>query len=269
MYSRYTVHSVTIESEKVRTFFLKPDTAPIREPSPGQFIMLLVPGMEEIPLSIADYLEGDIVLAIAVAGETTRYLHERVRPGHKLFVRGPLGKGFTICEEYTYVLVGGGYGAAPLRYLARKLYERGIDCVYVGGAKTSKELLYTEFFEAYCSKTYYATEDGSLGYKGLVTELLAKVIDGEFRKRENVFIAACGPEKMLRAVVDFAISRGLKGEVSVERYIKCGIGVCGSCTLDPLPIRVCREGPVIDIGLAANSKLGFEKRVASGRVVKL
>ena len=105
-----------------------------------------------------------------------------------------------------------------------------------------------------------ATEDGSAGEKGLVTELSKQLLgEGRFD-----LILTCGPERMMREVVRQGLEHGVRVQASLERYMKCGFGVCGSCVLDPLGLRVCVDGPVFDGALLMKTEFGELKRDASG-----
>jgi dihydroorotate dehydrogenase electron transfer subunit len=231
------LESVKTESPTVKTFtFLDKYCAKAR---PGQFLMLWIPGVDEIPLSIlgADG-KGKVSVAVRDVGEATRALHALGR-GEIIGVRGPFGNSFTIAKGKT-LLVGGGTGLAPLLFLTRELVAQNVKPVFVMGAKTEDELLFMHEIEEMCGKrnVVATTEDGSCGMTGLCTEPVKKLIESE---KPNM-IYACGPEKMILKVHELARWNGLEMEASLERLMRCAIGLCGSCMIGRY--RVCRDGPV-------------------------
>ena len=205
--------------------------------SPGQFLMAYVPGMDEIPLAVSN-IEGDVVTVLVKAvGECTLALCQKGE-GDIIGIRGPYGHGFNLSGKRA-LLVGGGLGIAPLLLLARRLSESGRECVTVMGATTRDDLAMVAAFSAY-SKVEVVTDDGSLGARGMASDHAAQ------RLREGGFdrVYACGPEEMLAKLVGICAQRGVPIQVSLERWMKCGIGLCGSCVLDPTGLLVCSDGPV-------------------------
>jgi dihydroorotate dehydrogenase electron transfer subunit len=158
-------------------------------------------------------------------------------------------------------MVGGGIGTAPLLFLAKKLAAKAERLSFVMGAKTKSELLFLRELDAVCTEqsVLATTEDGSYGLRCLATEPLEKLLTRE--KFDVVY--ACGPEPMIRKVFDLAEQRGLAMEASLERLMRCGIGLCGSCVIGKY--RVCRDGPVFTAAKLSEvkdelgiSKLGFD-----------
>ena len=190
---------------------------------------------------------GTVEFVFAVHGRGTAWLSSR-RQGDALDVVGPLGRPFRLPKSAVNVtLVGGGYGSAPLLPLAVALRERGCRVDIVLGAGTSERLF--GFLEAkrMADSISVSTDDGSMGTRGRVTDLLPAVLD---RSRADA-VYACGPMPMLRAVAEVAAERGLPSQVAVEESMACGIGVCMTCVLpvvgtDGLTrmVRSCVEGPV-------------------------
>jgi len=202
---------------------------------PGQFIMVNVFGYEEIPLS----LSSPNSVTVKAVGETTRAL-VNIEPGEYLGIRGPFGRPFTPAKKA--LIIGGGIGMAPLAYLYDFLIERGCDVDVIYGAKTSKELVFKDKFD----KVELATDDGSVGFKGNVVELMKSKNNLDFDKYERIY--CCGPKAMLRELYELFKKKGImeKVEFSLERYMRCGIGVCGTCVLEN-GLRVCVEGPVFNL----------------------
>jgi dihydroorotate dehydrogenase electron transfer subunit len=211
------------------------------EAKPGQFLMLWVPGVDEIPLSIMDAAEnGRVSVAVKNVGEATRALHKQVM-GEFIGVRGPFGNSFSL-KKGQILMVGGGTGIAPLLFLSKRLPQRRTKITFVLGAKTKDELLLMNELERICSpeNVVATTEDGSFGLECLATESLGSILSKS--KFDTVY--TCGPEKMMRRVLASAEEHEIPVEASLERLMRCAIGLCGSCIIGKY--RVCRDGPVFN-----------------------
>jgi dihydroorotate dehydrogenase electron transfer subunit len=228
------ISQVIEETRAVKTFVL--DDA--MDAQPGQFVMLWLPGVDEKPISLA--APDPLTLTVAKVGPFSNALHE-CKAGDRLGWRGPFGRPFRLDAACPALLVGGGYGAAPLYFLA----AQAVACGMLGkttvalGARRADDLIFVERFRRLGVQLLLATEDGSAGIKGYVTEAVV----GQLAGRPTIY--ACGPEGMLVALYTLCHERGLPGQLSVERYMKCGFGVCGQCALDD--ILVCTDGPVLDV----------------------
>jgi len=256
--------SVKTESPTVKTFTFKDKVCARAEP--GQFLMFWIPGVDEIPLSILDANEdGAVSVAVKKVGEATQALHSK-KVGEIVGLRGPFGNSFTL-KEGKILMVGGGTGTAPLLFLAKKLTSKTIKLVFVIGAKTKKELLFIDKLEETCSKDNLiaTTEDGSYGIKCLATTPLESLLT----KEKFDMIYTCGPEQMMRKVSDLAEKHGIALEASLERLMRCAIGLCGSCVVGKY--RVCRDGPVFTASQLkeAKSEFGVSKRDFSGKRIPL
>jgi len=196
---------------------------------PGQFIMLNLFGYEEIPLSLSS---PDSVTVKAV-GETTEALLDLKR-GDTVGLRGPFGNPFSLSRKA--LIIAGGIGIAPMLYLYSSLKKFGADVKVIYGAKKMDEIVFRDLFD----NAVFLTEDGSYGEKGTA-------IDGVLSEDLNIYekIYVCGPEKMMDGLLRiFERERVVeKSEFSLERYMRCGIGVCGSCVIEN-GLRVCADGPV-------------------------
>jgi dihydroorotate dehydrogenase electron transfer subunit len=226
------ISEIIDETRTIKTFIL--DSA--IEAQPGQFVMLWLPGVDEKPISIA--MPDPLTLTVAKVGPFSVALHQ-CKIGDTLGWRGPFGRAFRLDATRPALLVGGGYGAAPLYFLAAEAVTRGTATMVALGARRADDLIFVERFRQLGVKLFLATEDGSLGVKGYVTEALNGAL------AEQPAIYACGPEGMLVALHRLCHERDLPGQLSVERYMKCGFGVCGQCALDE--ILVCTDGPVLDV----------------------
>ncbi len=248
---------VVNESPTVKTFII-PDKLCCKA-QPGQFVMLWIPGVDEIPLSVQDTAKGLIAVSVKNVGDATRHLHE-MAPGATVGIRGPFGNSFTESRGRV-LLVGGGTGTAPLLFLAKVLSVKTERLSFVVGAKTKDELLFVNDLNKVCSEKSLVTttEDGTYGLQCLVTEPLAGLLD----KQKFDMIYTCGPEVMVKKVFELTEERRLPLEASLERLMRCGIGLCGSCMIGKY--RVCRDGPVFTAAQLREvkdelgySKLGFD-----------
>jgi dihydroorotate dehydrogenase electron transfer subunit len=207
---------------------------------PGQFVMVWLPGVDEKPFSLVD--DDPVTLAVAKVGPFSGRLHE-LEAGDRLWVRGPLGRGFEIIGDRLF-LVGGGYGVAPLAFLA----SRAIDAsrkVAVLGAATGDDLFFQDRLAKAGCEVVLVTEDCSVGQGGLCTDIAERLLS------EGVFdvVYGCGPEGMLEKIEALCEQHGIPGQLSKEAYMRCGMGVCGSCQRGGL--LVCRDGPVFAVGPGA------------------
>ena len=255
---------VRAKSSTVKTFTFRDKLCAAAKP--GQFLMLWIPGVDEIPLSILDAnKDGTVSVGVKKVGEATQTLHKK-QVGEIVGVRGPFGNSFTL-KEGKILMVGGGTGTAPLLFLAKKLTSKTKKLVFVIGAKTKEELLFVDELEETCSKDNLVatTEDGSYGIKCLATTPLESLLAKE---RFNM-IYTCGPEQMMLKVLDLAEKHGIALEASLERLMRCAIGLCGSCVVGKY--RVCRDGPVFTASQLKEVKteFGVSKRDFSGKRISL
>lgn len=220
---------------------------------PGQFVHLRIPGLREAllrrPFSVFQARAGTISILYKTVGKGTEAL-ALMRAGETLSAVGPLGRGFTVPAhgDQKPVLVAGGYGMAALYLLAERSPVRGVVCV---GGRSRVDILCEEEFRALGWEVRVATEDGSRGEHGLVTQLVV----GLLRQGGNGHkLFACGPTGMLQAVSEIAAAFGVPAEVSLDRHMCCGVGACLTCVL---PVRrgadweyrrACADGPVFDAG---------------------
>ncbi len=231
------------------------------EAQPGQFVNLWIPGVDEKPFSVSAIKDGLIEISVKQYGSFTQKLMQ-ARAGDLLGLRGPFGNGFTLRENA--LLIGGGIGIAPLRLLAAELHQNNKRFVSLFGAATKYELIFKADFKE-ISNCYFYTDDGSFGRKGLVTEDLLNII----RDEKIEFIYAAGPEIMFVKLKEIIDPLDIPYEFCMERYMKCGIGICGQCVLDGSGVRLCVEGPVLNQDdLKGVTELGMVHRDASGRRIK-
>ncbi len=160
------------------------------------------------------------------------------------------------------LLVAGGYGSAPLYLLAKQALAYGMDVTVAIGSRIADELLYADKFEQLGVSLLLSTNDGSRGTQGFVTHAINSA--AHLADVSHLTIYACGPEPMLVALHKLCRQRGWGGQLSVERYMKCGFGICGQCALDDL--LVCMDGPVMTLDqLEGKEEFGKWHRLATGR----
>jgi dihydroorotate dehydrogenase electron transfer subunit len=208
---------------------------------PGQFVMIWLPGLGEKPMSIAADSGEEFQITISGVGPFSKAMQD-IKEQDTIGIRGPLGTHFNLKGE-KIALVAGGYGAGPMAFLAEKaVWEKykPANIHYIIGARTKELLLFEQRMKTIGVNIHITTDDGSQGKKGRVTDALKEIIG------EVDTIYCVGPEMMERAVFDLAIEHNKQCEISLERYMKCGIGICGSCCVDPTGWRMCIEGPVLD-----------------------
>ena len=210
---------------------------------PGQFVHVKVPALEASalrrPFSVFDADNGQVTLLYKNVGRGTAALNT-VQPGESVEVMGPLGHGFPEKCNGVPLLVGGGYGVAPLYFLAKRLLAAGIGkpILFVGG-RTKDDLLALDRFAALGVEVRTATNDGSEGVKGFVTEPLDDALI-ELRQKEEPFeLFTCGPDGLLKAVAMRATGTGMPGWISMDRHMVCGVGACFACIQK---IKLCRGG---------------------------
>lgn len=256
------ITKVIDEADGIKSVFLGKKI----QASPGQFVMLWIPRMDEKPFALAYIEEDSFGLTIAAVGPFSKKVCN-MKVGDEIGFRGPYGTSYNLNNDLEkIVMIGGGYGAASLALLAEHAKERGIEVMFINGARTKDKLIYENRIKKLSSRFIVTTDDGSYGVKGRTTDALEEVLRKE--KIDKVF--ACGPEMMLKKVADICVEKNVECEVSIERYFKCGFGLCGHCCIDPLGIRVCVEGPVMDAKIVQQlTEFGNYHRVKSSRKEKI
>lgn len=223
----------------------------------GQFVNLWLPGVDEKPFSVSDLTDHEMEISIKAYGPFSNAIMN-MKVGDLLGIRGPFGNGFTLQDSS--LIIGGGIGIAPLRLLARELKQAGRRFACIIGAVSGYEIIFTDYFEK-IAPCYFTTDDGSKGTKGRVTDILLHVLEKE--KIEHIY--AAGPEIMFVKLRELLDPLGIPYQFCMERYMKCGIGICGQCCLDGSGVRVCVEGPVFtQDDLRQVTELGLPHRDASG-----
>ena len=238
------IGSITAETPTVKSFHFHDRTA--AGASPGQFVMIWIPSVDEVPMSLSaiNWKEGVVGVTVEEVGEATGSLH-RMKAGDFIVIRGPFGRGYALTKSRNVLIVGGGTGLASLAPLAEEITRKKVPRItFVLGAKTFNQLLFlnrirTLFAAKGKNHTFVATtEDGSYGTKGLATEAAEKLLS----EKQFDMIYTCGPELMIHKMLLLAEEFSVPFEASLERFMRCAIGLCGTCVVGRY--RVCRDGPV-------------------------
>lgn len=238
-----------MESERTATIsFIIPEEKCVKI-APGQYFMLWLPGDDEIPIAVNHFQENMISFVICGVGPTSSDIIQKEEK-FLIGLRGPYGNGFNLDHNNNVVIVAGGIGIAPLRFLLYQLINNSSETreiILMQGAKTMTGLLFREEFEKLSIKTIFCTEDGSYGFHGLVSEKMEMTISNLLDKQKNWEIYTCGPELMLKKILTITQEHNLERNTQIclaDRYIRCGFGICGSCFMDDLGLSICQDGPV-------------------------
>lgn len=244
LHQAYAIRSIKEDNHRTRTYTF--DQA--LPGTPGQFVMVWLPGNTEKPFCLAG--DDPLQITIVAVGQFSEALHH-LKVGGRMWVRGPLGQGYRPYGR-RILLAGGGYGAAPLLFLARQAVASGIEVDACVGAVTAAEVLLAEDFKALGARVHVTTEDGSQGEQGLVTLPIERLLQNPETCPDGG-VYACGPVKMLEAIDVLCSRYSVPRQLSWEAHMRCGVGLCGSCEIS-LPASqndanraawlVCLEGPV-------------------------
>jgi dihydroorotate dehydrogenase electron transfer subunit len=237
---------------------------------PGQFVMVWIPQTEELPMSVGiEKVESRKFAAVTVRkygiGSTSLY-HKQV--GEKIGIRGPYGNSFSMPKNLrNALLIGGGTGLVPLVRLFSDLLQDRIQTSIIIGARTKDEVLFEHKVQKLLSdnnldynNVAFSTDDGTYGFKGSTVGLAESILVS--KKFEIMY--TCGPELMMKGVHKLGERLSIPVEASLERYMKCAIGICGSCCInDKL---VCQDGTIFDSNsLKQLTEFGVSYRDKSGR----
>ena len=235
--SLFTVEHTRQLTADTYEMILSGDTSAIT--APGQFVNLDLPGhFLRRPISICNWTDEALMLLVKVVGEGTKDLVRSV-PGTELDVLSGLGNGFDISKSGAHpVLAGGGIGIAPLYGLAQRMLEAGMEPTIALGFRTARDVYYLDEFVKLGCRLLIATEDGSMGTKGFVTDCIKAVPECDY-------VFTCGPLPMLKAVQ--SLPQLKDGQFSFEARMGCGFGACMGCTIPTTDgyKRVCKDGPIL------------------------
>jgi dihydroorotate dehydrogenase electron transfer subunit len=223
---------------------------------PGQFVMVWIPGVDEIPMSLSGITsEGRTSITVHDVGDASNALHQK-KVGDQIGIRGPFGNGFVQVKGNAMV-AGGGTGLAPLLPLTERLVKVADKVTVLSGAKCVDNLLFidrvTNVLSGMNSETVITTDDGSYGIECVVTDQ----VEQKLEKEKFDMIYTCGPEQMMYGMFLLAEKYKVPLQASLERMMRCAIGLCGSCQIGKL--RVCKDGPVLNSEQLRSVKKEFGK----------
>ncbi|MEK6979307.1 MAG: dihydroorotate dehydrogenase electron transfer subunit [Candidatus Micrarchaeota archaeon] len=227
-----SVKRIIDENYRIKTFELG---VSLPEAKPGQFAMVWVPHIGERPMSIGS--GAPLSFTVAKVGPVSEALH-KLKEGDLFSFRGPFGNGFNIgSKSYKKILlVGGGYGVVPLSFLAEAAKKKKFSVTAIIAARNASEIVLEKRLKKAC-KVIVATDDGSKGFKGNAVQAA---------KAENLSsfdcVFSCGPEKMMYFLALACKDAKVPCQLSLERQMKCGMGICGSCAMNGK--LVCKDGPI-------------------------
>ena len=259
------IEQIIEETPTVKTFVFRDEIS--SKAKPGQFLMVWIPRVEELPMSVmVSDKKGYAAITIRKYGLGSTALFNK-RLGDLLGVRGPYGNQFKIDKESKKALiVGGGTGLVPLMRLTTTLNQLNIDTTVIIVAKSKEEMFFEKQANDFLDKTKHnviiSTEDGTYGVRGYATDVMSIIVGKD--KFDTVY--TCGPELMMKKVFDIGLANSLSIQASLERYMKCGVGICASCCIgDQL---VCKDGTVFnEKQLSTLIEFGRTYRDKSGRKV--
>lgn len=248
------IGDVVRESSRHATLSFRDAFLPSYEP--GQFVMVWVPGVDEVPMALWGGGPDPYKVLVEAKGDCTRALCAK-KPGELVGIRGPYGRPFRLRGRRVLVVVGG-TGTSPLVPFCERARGRADVDVVVGG-RTREFVLLEPSFRATGARVHVSTDDGSYGFHGRAPDLAAQLL----AQRPYDDVLTCGPERMMKAVVDLATRNATPVQASLERWMKCAVGICDACLVDG--IRLCRDGPVLDgTVLAGLQDFGRFEREPSG-----
>jgi len=255
---------VSIESIKSENKTIKTITFPYKKPTkPGQFFMIWIPGIDEIPMSVSQICSDEKAITFKVLGDATETL-STLKQHEKIGIRGPYGNGYTIRGNH-HLFIGGGTGIASIAPAVEYCIQHHDTIDVILGAKTKEELFFVKRMQQTNATVHLSTDDGSEGFKGYTSELAESIID----EKPIETIYTCGPEQMMQAIYKLCRQHNIHLQASLERYMKCAVGICGQCCIGE-GLRVCVEGPVFTKELLKKiDDFGKFTRDASGKKIPL
>jgi dihydroorotate dehydrogenase electron transfer subunit len=268
------IEDVIDASPTVRTFVFK--DAYLSNAEAGQFMMVWIPRVDEIPMSVMidPYdREGYAAVTVRRHGYATTALYEMSK-GSTVGIRGPYGRGFSL-RSGNVILVGGGTGLVPLLRLCKQLrsaYKDDVRIDLIMGSRSKEEVILTDVSERLVSsngRVTVCTDDGSYGVRGYASDVFDTLLKEYADKSEDVsMVYTCGPERMMLKVLLTASKYGIDAQASLERIMKCGIGLCSSCCIGRYIL--CKDGPVMDMNdILALREFGSYARDKSGRLISI
>ncbi len=247
------ISKVIREGKDQKTIFVKLN----ENIKPGQFFMLWIPGVDSKPYAVSYYNKTKLGFTSIAIGKFSNAF-DKLQSGDKIGLFGPYGNSFSIKKNAC--VVAGGIGISSVSTLIDKL--KNLTIIY--GVRNKKYLIYTKRYKN--KKLLITTDDGSYGRKGFTTDALKELLEN--KKNRIKIVYTCGPEIMMKKVFDLCKKYNVECEASLERYMKCSIGVCGACMVNDKI--VCIDGPVFNSNQLNNmNEFGKFARIKTGRKVTI
>jgi dihydroorotate dehydrogenase electron transfer subunit len=257
------VLDVKREAVDISTIYFKDDL--VKTAEPGQYVMVWVPGEDEIPMSISTIEKNGLSsITVRKVGPTTEIL-DSITPGSKLGIRGPYGNAYRVKGDKP-LIVAGGSGAASLLPLVKALLKEGKKPTFILGGRSSDQLLFADtLVELLRENLVISTDDGSMGYSGYASGYAALLM----AEKEFDHVYTCGPELMMVKIFYETEKYDLPIQASLERYVKCAVGLCGNCAIGPY--RVCKDGPIFDAEMLneVREEFGISQMDSSGIKIRV
>lgn len=235
------IESIKEHSPEIGSFYIRNERI-AKAYRPGMFVILWLPDIDFLPMSISN-IDGNLIeITVQKIGEGTEKLFE-LNEGDSIGIRGPFGMSWNYEDANNILIVGGGMGIAALTTLIEPLKLNKKNVTVTIGAKDEASLIFSDKLIDLIPNTMCSTDDGSVGKKCFVTDTIEDIL----ADNEIDLILTCGPEVMMKKVLDIAESKGIDMQASLERKMKCGVGLCGSCCIgENNDISVCKLGPVFN-----------------------
>ncbi|MBZ9571434.1 dihydroorotate dehydrogenase electron transfer subunit [Methanobrevibacter sp. TMH8] len=244
-YEILEIKEIISETDTIKTFIFDWNMERDKIPTPGQFVMVwsFSRKRDEKPMSISiiDISNNKIGITVKKVGGFTEELHN-LSVGDKLGIRGPYGNGFDVnnLENKNIIAIGGGVGMAPISCFTTYAKEKKANVDVVCASVTKDELLFPQKLKNEGANVFTCTDDGTCGFEGFATH---RTIDLLKTKTYDMAVV-CGPELMMKGTFDLLEDHNILAQYSMERYMKCAMGICGQCCVDNTGWRICVEGPV-------------------------
>ena len=233
------IDSIFQHAPKIKSFYFRNQRI-AKMYKPGMFVILWLPDNDFMPMSISKIVGDQIEITVELVGEGTSELF-KLNEGDYIGVRGPFGNYWNYEDATNILVVGGGMGIAALTTLIKPLKENKKNVFVAIGAKDDTSLIFADRLINLIPNTLCTTDDGSYGKKCYVTDPIKEIIE----KEKIDLILTCGPEVMMKKIFDIAESMNISIQASLERKMKCGVGLCGSCCIgEDNNTSVCKEGPI-------------------------
>ena len=233
------IESIIDHSPEIKSFLIRNERI-AKAYRPGMFVIIWLPDIDFLPMSISN-IEGNVIeITVQKIGEGTKKLFE-MRKDDSIGIRGPFGNYWNYEDANNILIVGGGMGIAALTSLIEPLKQNKKNVIVTIGATDKTSLIFTDRLLELIPNTMCSTDDGSVGKKCFVTETIEDIL----ANNSIDLIITCGPEVMIKIVSEIAELKNIKMQASLERKMKCGIELCGSCCVGKNnDVSVCKKGPI-------------------------